>query len=259
VGQLHWYYKRWKRNARSPYGERSIDQNNRHVLLALPSATFALVATGHQRSTLLVVKQNSSGTVSGKVTPQGLDDPEGGKRSEGESRPVNKVRRGLLVVDGEQGPSNGNRAGNITFRGGEGVGCRGGLQGQKSQEDKDFGENASLVGASVDTESLEGGQENEDGSPTVPKREWEVDPEFIVYIAATVILLDDVVDVADARRYEQRKDESDNIVLATPYVDVDTVERSEKGETPTDTIDDGFLALVVELVDDRAEQQEVDQ
>jgi len=244
----------------SPYGEGSIDQTKvTFCKQCQPNAAFALVvATGYQRSTLLVVEK-TGGAVGGSVAPQGLEDPDGGQDGESKSGPVDKSGRGLLVEDGKQGPGNGNRAGNITFRGGEGVGCRGGLQRQESQEHKDLGENASLVSAGVDTESLKGSQENEDGGPTMPKREWEVDPELIVHIAATVVLLDDVVDVADARRYEQREDKGDNIVLATPDVDVDTVERGEEGETPANAVDDDLLAAIVELVDDRAEQQEVDQ
>ena len=74
-----------------------------------------------------------------------------------------------------------------------------------------------------------------------------------------MVLLDDIIDVADARGDKQCENESDDVVLASPDVDVDTVEHSEEGETPANAIDDDFLATVVELVDDGAEQQEVDQ
>jgi len=74
-----------------------------------------------------------------------------------------------------------------------------------------------------------------------------------------MIFLDEIVGMADGRGHEQRKDESDDVVLATPDVDVDAIKGTEEGETPANGVDDDFLATVVELVDDRSKQQEVDQ
>ena len=48
-------------------------------------------------------------------------------------------------------------------------------------------------------------------------------------------------------------------VVPHPEVDVDGVQDSKEGESPGDTVDDGLLAIGEELVDDRAEEEQVDQ
>jgi hypothetical protein len=49
------------------------------------------------------------------------------------------------------------------------------LQGE---EDEDLGKDSSLVGVGVDTKGLKGGEENQDGGPTMVQREGEMDPNF---------------------------------------------------------------------------------
>jgi hypothetical protein len=73
------------------------------------------------------------------------------------------------------------------------------------------------------------------------------------------MLLDDIVNVADRRADEQGEDERDHIVVASPDVDIDGIEDSQERETPSNAINDDLLASVGELVDDIAEQQEVDE
>ena len=44
-----------------------------------------------------------------------------------------------------------------------------------------------------------------------------------------------------------------------PDIDIDRVEDSEEGEPPANAINDDFLAAFKELVDDGAEEKEVDE
>jgi len=85
-----------------------------------------------------------------------------------------------------------------------------------------------------------------------------MDPQFIVKALAGVMLLHDVVDVTDTATNEEGEDESHNIMLAGPDVDVDTGEDSQERETPGDAINDGTLASREELVDDITEEEEMD-
>lgn len=64
--------------------------------------------------------------------------------------------------------------------------------------------------------------------------------------------------MADGGAHEQRKDERDDIVPVAPDIHVDRVQDEEEREAPGDTVDDRLLALREELVDDVAEQEEVD-
>lgn len=58
---------------------------------------------------------------------------------------------------------------------------------------------------------------------------------------------------------EQGKDDGGNLVAVGPQVDVDGAEESEEGEPPGDAVDDDRLAVVSEPVDDRAEQQQMNE
>lgn len=52
-----------------------------------------------------------------------------------------------------------------------------------------------MVCEAADTESVECGDDNEDGGPTMVEGEGEMDKEFISIRLGRVVLLDDVVDV----------------------------------------------------------------
>jgi len=81
--------------------------------------------------------------------------------------------------DGPERPSDSDGSGEITLRRGEGVCCCGALEEEKSKEDKDLGPDSSGINARVDTKSLKGCQDDEDGRPPVVEGEGEVDEEFI--------------------------------------------------------------------------------
>ena len=81
---------------------------------------------------------------------------------------------------------------------------------------------------------------------------------FVIEVLGGVMLLHDVVDVGDRRADEEREDERDDVVSVAPDVDVEGVEEDEERETPVDSIDDNLLAVIEELVDNRAEEKKVD-
>ena len=58
---------------------------------------------------------------------------------------------------------------------------------------------------------------------------------------------------------ERGQRHTDDVVVAGPEVDVDGVEDAEEGKPPADAVNDDLLAALKELVDDGAEEQEVDE
>jgi len=213
---------------------------------------------GSDKRSALRVESDSTGAVLGEEAVEGFADPEDGEDAEGKGRPVNERRGALMIKDTEDGPGNGDATGKISFGGGESVGGRSGLKEQERKEDEDVGEDTGVVTVSVHAKGLESGDEDEESRESVPEGEGEVDPKFIVDVLGGVMLLDNVVDVRGGRADEQGKDESNDIVAARPDVDVDGVEDDEQGEAPVDGVNDNLLAGFEELVDDGAEEKEVD-
>jgi len=85
----------------------------------------------------------------------------------------------LLSKDGEQCPSYGDARGQVTLLRGEGVTGRSGLEEEQSQEDKHLCPDTGMVCLRVDTECLKGGDDNEDGGPSVIQRKREVNENLI--------------------------------------------------------------------------------
>ena len=74
-----------------------------------------------------------------------------------------------------------------------------------------------------------------------------------------MVLLDDIVNVADGRGDQEGEDESGNVMVVGPDGDEDGVEDCEEREPPGDAVDHyGLRVGGSELVDDCAEEQEVD-
>jgi len=112
----------------------------------------------------------------------------------------------------------------------------------------------------IDTERLKRGQEDKDGGPTMPHGKRQVHEQLIAGGLGGVILLDDVVNVADGRGDQEREDESGEVMLVSPDGDEDGVEDGEEREPPRDSVDDDGLGVDGgELVDDGAEKEEVDE
>jgi len=163
-----------------------------------------------------------------------------------------------MVEDSEQGPRNGNASCKVTLTGRESVRSRSRLEEEQGKEDKDLGEDACMMTLSIDTESLKCSDKDQESGESVPKGEWKMDPEFVVDVLSGMVLLDDVEDMGDSRRDKECKDERDDVVASAPDVDVDGVEDDQQWEAPVDTVDDGLLAEIEELVDDSAEEKQVD-
>ena len=72
----------------------------------------------------------------------------------------------------------------------------------QAEEDKDLRPNASASGGGINAESLERGQHDEQGRPSVVEREGQVDEHLVRSALGLVVLLNDIVDVlrADTQR-----------------------------------------------------------
>ena len=58
---------------------------------------------------------------------------------------------------------------------------------------------------------------------------------------------------------ERSAGRTDDVVVPGPYVDVDSVEDGKEREPPADAINDDLLSALEELIDDGAEEKEVDE
>lgn len=162
--------------------------------------------------TLFVAKSNATTAGTGEEAECTLENPNECKDGKGQGRPVHELGRSLVGKDGPERPGDRNGCREITFGGGEGVGSgcsfeeeaapgsvaeKMKLRGRNSQgkEDKDFRPDTSMVVSGVDTECLEGAQNDEDGGPPVIQRERKVDENLISVGLGRVMLLHDVIDV----------------------------------------------------------------
>lgn len=66
------------------------------------------------------------------------DDPHQRQDRKHERAPVYEAGGALLGEDGEEGPGDGDRGGEITFGRREGVGCRGSFEEEEGEEDEDL-------------------------------------------------------------------------------------------------------------------------
>jgi len=214
-----------------------------------------------QQGTSLFVRdgQSTPGASSLPDADGSFHDPNEGQEGERKGRPVDELGGALVIKDCPQGPSNSNASREITLGRGERVCCGSSLQEEQGQEDKDLGPDTCGVHGGIDTKGLKGGQEDEDSSPSMPQRERQMDEQLVCNGLGGVMLLDNVVDVGDRGADEQREYKCDNVVVRGPQVDVDRVEDGEEGKAPGDSVDDDGLGVRGgELVDDGAEQQEMD-
>jgi len=110
----------------------------------------------------------------------------------------------------------------------------------------------------VDPESLECCEDDKDGGPAVVEGEGEVDKELIIVVFGRVMFFDNVIDMGYSGADEKGEDESDDVMLTSPEIDVDGVEDSKEGEAPGDGIDDDMFSGREELVDDCPQEEEMD-
>lgn len=64
----------------------------------------------------------------------------------------------------------------------------------QSEEDENLGPDTGMFG-DADTKCLEGGDNYQNGGPSVPEREWKVHKYFVARARRCMLLLDDIVDM----------------------------------------------------------------
>lgn len=69
-----------------------------------------------------------------------------------------------------------------------------------------------------------------------------------------MILFDHIVDMAHGRADEKGQYKRDDVPSPRPDVHVNRIKHREKGETPSDSVDNCLLAGIGELIDDVAEE-----
>ena len=129
----------------------------------------------------------------------------------------------------------------------------------QGEEDEDLSPHSSVMFIRIDAKRLEGRHEDEDRGPSVPHGKRQVDEQLIPSGLGGMVLLDNIVNVADGRGDQEGKDESGDVMVVGPDGDEDGVEDREEREPPGDSIDyDGLCVGGSELVDDCAKEEEVD-
>jgi hypothetical protein len=217
---------------------------------------LSLIAT-NQGGTLGVLEAESAAPGANEKPIDTLHYPNEGEDSKHESRPVDERGGTLLSKDGEERVCNGNGSRKVTLGGREGVSSSGRLEEEQGEEDQDFGPDSGLVGESVHAESLKGSEEDQNCGPSVVEREGKMNKEFVSEGFGRMMFLDNIVNVSDSAGDEQGENERRDVALMRPEVDVDGIQDSEQRESPRDTVDDDALAMGEELIDDGAEEENV--
>jgi hypothetical protein len=82
---------------------------------------------------------------------------------------------------------------------------RGMERGLQGKEDEDLGPDTGVVGETVDTKSVKGGNNDEDGGPSVVEREGKVDEELVAPGLGDMMLLDDIVNMLGGCQEMERR------------------------------------------------------
>jgi len=184
-----------------------------------------------------------------------------------------------MVPDTPQAPKDGQASSEVTLRAGERVRSARPLKEEEGEKDEELGPELRWVCCSIDTESLKGGQPDEDNGPPVVKRERKVDKnceelaslklmgsgfgDCVLTLACQAdtitVLVDCIVYMTHGGAHKKGKDKGHNVMAMRPDADIDSIERRKKGEAPTDAIDDEFLAGVGKLVENETEKEEVNE
>lgn len=211
--------------------------------------------------TLLIVQQamRSAALVQAISAPQDPECAQDGKHQAGNGDESASTGLPLLIPDTEQGPRNRSSTSKVTLGRREGVGGSGGLKDEEGEEHKDLGPHTSVVLVGITAKGFKASEEDEDSGPAVVQGEGKVNKHFVSESARPVVLLDDIVNMADGRADEQGEDECNYVVVVSPDVDIDGIEDRQERETPSNAVNGDLLASVGELVDDITEQQEVDE
>jgi hypothetical protein len=165
----------------------------------------------------------------------------------------------LVSKDSEETPGDGDASGKITLGAGQGVGSCGTLEEEQGEEDEDLCPHARGVNCSIYAESGECREYNEDSGPTVVERKRKMNEKLVGDRLGRVIFFDDIVNVSYTGADKEGEDESPNVMLMSPEVDVNRVENDENRETPRNAIDDNPFSVGTELINDGTEEKKVDQ
>ena len=145
---------------------------------------------------------------------------------------MNESRGPLLSENGPEVPVDSNGSWEIALGGGKGVGSGGTFEEEEREESKDLGPNTGVVVSVVNTKGLEGGDDEQDGCPSVVKGEGQVDEHLIREVLGRVVLFHNIVDVRYRGTDEKSEDECKNIMVLGPQVDVDGIEDAKESKTP---------------------------
>jgi len=190
-----------------------------------------------------------------------FDDPNQSQNGKDEGSPVDEwgTIEGLVGKDGKEGPGDGNAGGEVAFGGRKGIGGGSGLEEEEGEEDEDLCPETGLVVGGVDAESFKSRDDDENSGPAMVEGEWEMDEELVCEALRGVVFFHNIVDVGYGGADEEGKDESENEMMASPQVYVNSIEDTEQGETPGNVVNDDSLSKREELEDDGAQEQEVNE
>lgn len=81
------------------------------------------------------------------------------------------------------------------------------------------------------------------------EREWEMYKQLISNSLGVMMLLHNIVNVSYCGRDEESENEGGDIAVMSPQIDVNSIEDTEEGEAPRNTVNDDMLSSREELVD----------
>lgn len=233
-----------------------VERNERGTVASSSSASSR--RSRDQRSSLLVVKSVKSALSRLPGQNESLEKEEGREDSESESRPVNEGVAPLVLEDGPKGPGDDGGSSDVSLVGLESVSDSSCLKEEQSEEHENLGADSGVV-VSLSSKGLESRKDDEDQSPSVIEGKGKVDEELIGEVSTSVVPLDLDVYGGDGGRDQNRGDEGEDVVLSNSEPGVSGGEETEQSESPLDLVNDESLSGLGELVDDEAEEQEMDQ
>lgn len=74
-----------------------------------------------------------------------------------------------------------------------------------------------------------------------------------------MILLNHIIYMTHRTAHKQRKHKRNNIMSSRPHIHINRIQHSQQRQSPADPVDDDLLAGIGELVEEGAEEEEVDE
>lgn len=126
----------------------------------------------------------------------GPEDGDQADDEEGESGPVDKLARSLVLEDGQETQADDERACDVALRVPHVTGG-GGFEEEEREKDDNLGDDASLVGQRVDTERLETGDEKEHDNKAVVEAKGKVNKHSVGQVVGGVVHFERSIAVRD--------------------------------------------------------------